>query len=129
MKTSFPGPERENKREGGSVVCFGSRSEADVARTCRAADYTCAGSAAISSQAYLGCTTTFGQAVAVAGATAISSGSTYAASAATEAAGQGIGANSIAVRFKSGDFIDSTSGGQTSMTVSSYSLNKLGKPT
>lgn len=88
----------------------------------RVVDYTCAGGAATKTtsgqQPYLGCTTTFGHAVAVAGATAISSGSTYSASAVTEAAGQGIGANSIAVRFKLGDFA-ATTGGQTSSTVSS----------
>lgn len=56
----------------------------------------------------MGCTTQFGHPVAVAGATAISSGGTYSASAVTESAGQGIGAHSIAVRFKSGDFAIAT---------------------
>lgn len=89
----------------------------------RAVDYTCAGSAATktlaSGQQYLGCTTTFGHAVAMAGATAIRSGSTYAASTVTEAAGQGIGVNGIAVRFKSGDFA-ATTGKQTDATVSHF---------
>lgn len=89
----------------------------------RVVDYTCAGSAATektlaSGQQYLGCTTTFGHAVAVVGATAIRGGSTYAASTVTEAAGQGIGAYGIAVRFQSGDFAATTAKQTDVATVS-----------
>lgn len=90
-----------------------STTVTETAYTCcpTAADYTCAGQASDAllassgSQTWLGCTTTFDQALVLASVTAIlSNGSTSVLPSTTESAGVGLGANSIAVRFQSGDF-------------------------
>ncbi|ROW07861.1 hypothetical protein VMCG_03483 [Cytospora schulzeri] len=85
-----------------------SHTVTETAYTCcpTAADYTCANTAdAITlSQSYFGCTTTFDQALVLVGVTAISDGHTDLLQSATAGAGTGLGANSIAVKFRSGDF-------------------------
>lgn len=90
----------------------------DVPALPRAVDYTCAASSA-SGRPYLGCTTVFGDVIALAGVTAVSDGSSFPTST-TESAGNGIGANSIAVRFRSGDF-STTDGPGPAATVSGAS--------
>lgn len=81
---------------------------AETAYTCcpTAAVYACADSAdtLVSGQSFLGCTTVFDQALVLASVTVVSDGTTDLLPAATEGAGSGLGANSIAVRFRSGDF-------------------------
>lgn len=85
-----------------------SNTAIETAYTCcpTAAAYTCAGAPGDldQSEVYLGCTTTFEGNIALAQITAISDGSTNVIRSTTESAGVGIGANSIAVRFRSGDF-------------------------
>lgn len=85
-----------------------SRTATETAYTCcpTAAAYTCAGTIGElgASETYLGCTTTFGGDIVIAQITAISDGITELIKSTTESSGVGIGANSIAVRFRSGDF-------------------------
>lgn len=80
----------------------------ETAYTCcpTAAAYTCAGTedGLSASEAFLGCTTTFEGDIVLARITVISEGSTEVIQSTTESAGVGISANSIAVRFRSGDF-------------------------
>ncbi|KUI58398.1 hypothetical protein VP1G_05636 [Cytospora mali] len=89
-----------------------STTVTETAYTCcpTAADYTCADPAntlASSQSSFLGCTSLFAQALVLANVTAISDGNTDLLRMMTASAGEGLGANSIAVRFRSGDF-DST---------------------
>lgn len=85
-----------------------SSTATETAYTCcpTAAAYTCAGTAdgLGASEVYLGCTTTFDSNVVLSRITAISDGSTHVIQSTVESAGVGLGANSIAVRFRSGDF-------------------------
>lgn len=106
-----------------------SKSVTETAYTCcpTAADYTCAGATntLASGQPFLGCTTIFEQALVLAGVTVISDGNTDLLQSKTEGAGSGLGANSIAVRFRSGDF-SSTPGvqGNFASAVSGGELSK-----
>lgn len=85
-----------------------SSTATETAYTCcpTAAAYTCAGNVGDlgASETNLGCTTTFGGDIVIAKITAISDGITELIQSTTESAGVGLGANSIAVRFRSGDF-------------------------
>lgn len=80
----------------------------ETAYTCcpTAAAYTCAGTVdgLSTTGTYLGCTTTFEGDIVLARITAIAGGSTDVIQSTMESAGVGIGANSVAVRFRSGDF-------------------------
>lgn len=85
-----------------------SSTATEIAYTCcpTAAVYTCADTidGLAASQTYLGCTMTFDLNVVLARITAISDGNTETIQSTTESAGAGLGANGIAVRFRSGDF-------------------------
>ncbi|KUI70558.1 hypothetical protein VM1G_05898 [Cytospora mali] len=86
-----------------------STTVTETAYTCcpTAAHYTCADPAntlASSQSSFLGCTSLFAQALVLASVTAISDGNTDLLQTTTARAGEGLGANSIAVRFRSGDF-------------------------
>lgn len=79
----------------------------ETAYTCcpTAAAYTCAGTidGVIAAGAYLGCATAFDGDIVLARITAISNGNTEVIQSTTESSGVGVGANSVAVRFRSGD--------------------------
>ncbi|KAK2596871.1 hypothetical protein N8I77_012758 [Diaporthe amygdali] len=99
-----------------------SRTATETAYTCcpTAAVYTCAGAIddLEAPQTNLGCTTTFDLDLVLARITAISDGHTDLIQSTTETAGAGLGANGIAVRFRSGDF----SSDVAAMTSSSASV-------
>lgn len=101
-----------------------SSTVTETAYTCcpTAAVYTCAdaGDTLTVSQSYFGCTTTFEQALVLAGVTVISGGSTDLLQSTTEGAGTGLGANSIAVRFRAGDFSSVPGADDNSASATSY---------
>ncbi|KAJ4421870.1 hypothetical protein N0V82_003470 [Gnomoniopsis sp. IMI 355080] len=112
-----------------------SATVTETAYTCcprSGVEYTCAASA---SGSHLGCTTVFGEDIRIVELTAISKGSTYSTQL-TATAGEGIGANGIAVRLRSGDLIttgqtvlatatSSTSSSSTSTSSSSATGSRL----
>ncbi|KAI7781087.1 hypothetical protein LA080_015207 [Diaporthe eres] len=109
-----------------------SSTATETAYTCcpTAAAYTCAGTidGLDASETHLGCTTTFEGNIVIAQITAISGGSTSLIQSTTESAGVGIGANSIAVRFRSGDFnshVATTTSPSTSATQASSNTATL----
>lgn len=102
-----------------------SSTATETAYTCcpTAATYTCAGAAdalTSSSLPYFGCTTTFDQVLVLVSVTAVSDGSTDLVQSTTEGAGEGLGANSIAVRFRSGDFSAASGAASTSASTVSH---------
>lgn len=107
-----------------------SATATETAYTCcpTAATYTCAGASdalTSSSLPYFGCTTSFGQPLVLVSVTAISNGSTDLVQSTTEGAGEGLGANSIAVRFREGDFT-ATSGATSGFTSTvSHRIRKI----